>query len=106
MQRICFQLHVRPDGVEEYVKRHEAVWPEMREALTAAGWHNYSLFLGPAGTVTGYVECEDFEQARRAMERTDVNARWQKEMASFFQGLGGKRPDEGMALLREIFHLD
>jgi L-rhamnose mutarotase len=106
MQRICFQLHVRPDGVEEYVKRHEAVWPEMREALTAAGWHNYSLFMGPAGTVTGYVECEDFERARRAMERTDVNARWQREMAPFFQGLEGKRPDEGMAPLPEIFHLD
>ncbi len=106
MQRICFQLHVRPDGVEEYVRRHEAVWPEMRDALTAAGWHNYSLFMGPEGTVTGYVECEDFEQARRAMGRTDVNARWQREMAPFFQGLEGKRPDEGMAPLPEIFHLD
>jgi L-rhamnose mutarotase len=106
MQRICFQLHVRPDGVEEYVKRHEAVWPEMRDALTAAGWHNYSLFMGPGGTVTGYVECEDFERARRAMERTDVNARWQREMAPFFQGLEGNRPDEGMAPLPEIFHLD
>ena len=106
MQRICFQLHVRPDGVEEYVKRHEAVWPEMRDALAAAGWHNYSLFMGPSGTVTGYVECEDFEQARRAMERTEVNARWQREMAPFFQGLEGKRPDEGMAPLPEIFHLD
>jgi L-rhamnose mutarotase len=106
MQRICFQLHVRPDGVDEYVQRHEAVWPEMRDALAAAGWHNYSLFMGPEGTVTGYVECEDFEQARRAMEGTDVNARWQREMAPFFQGLEGMRPDEGMAPLPEIFHLD
>jgi L-rhamnose mutarotase len=106
MQRICFQLRVRPDRVEEYVRRHETVWPEMRDALAAAGWHNYSLFMSPTGTVTGYVECEDFGQARRAMEQTDVNARWQREMAPFFEGLEGRRPDEEMAPLQEIFHLD
>ena len=106
MQRICFQLRVRPDRVEEYVRRHETVWPEMRDALAAAGWHNYSLFMSPSGTVTGYVECDDFEQARRAMEETGVNARWQREMAPFFEDLGGRRPDEEMAPLREIFHLD
>ena len=35
-QRICFQLHVRPDLLEEYTRRHAAVWPEMRAALTDA----------------------------------------------------------------------
>jgi L-rhamnose mutarotase len=106
MQRICFQLRVRPDRVEEYVRRHEVVWPEMRGALAAAGWHNYSLYLVPPGTVIGYLECEDFVDARRAMEQTEVNARWQLDMAPFFEGLEGRRPDEGMVPLREIFHLD
>ena len=46
--------------------------------------------------VIGYVECEDFDAARRAMEETDVNARWQAEMAEFFVGLEGRRPDEGL----------
>jgi L-rhamnose mutarotase len=40
------------------------------------------------------------------MERTEVNARWQAEMSRFFLGLDGRRPDEGMALLTEIFNLD
>jgi L-rhamnose mutarotase len=106
MQRICFNLRVRPDRVEEYVQRHEAVWPEMREALAAAGWHNYSLFVTPSGTVIGYLECDDFERSRQAMEQTGVNARWQREMAPFFEGLEGRRPDEGMVPLQEIFHLD
>jgi L-rhamnose mutarotase len=39
------------------------------------------------------------------MEKTEVNARWQAEMAPFFEGLDGRRPDEGLALLDEIFHL-
>jgi L-rhamnose mutarotase len=105
MPRVCFQLQVRPDRIAEYRARHAAVWPEMLEALRAAGWRNYSLFLSDSGMLIGYVECDDFEAARRAMEQTDVNTRWQSEMAGFFQDLDGRRPDEGLLQLEEIFHL-
>jgi L-rhamnose mutarotase len=104
-QRVCFQLQVRPERLDEYRERHAAVWPEMLDALSAAGWRNYSLFLAPSGMLIGYVECDDFEAALEAMERTDVNARWQAEMAGFFQGLEGQRPDEGLRRLEEVFHL-
>ena len=40
------------------------------------------------------------------MARTDVNARWQAEMAGFFAGLDGRPPDEGFRLLTEVFHLE
>ena len=69
------------------------------------GWRDYSLFISPTGLVIGVCECDDFDAARRAMEETEVNARWQREMAPFFEGLGGQRPDEGLELLEEIFHL-
>jgi L-rhamnose mutarotase len=103
--RVCFQLQVHPDRIAEYRERHAAVWPEMRAALSAAGWRDYSLFISPAGLVIGVCECDDFGAARRAMEETEVNARWQREMAPFFEGLDGQRPDEGLELLEEIFHL-
>jgi L-rhamnose mutarotase len=106
MERVCFQLQVKPDRIAEYRERHAAVWPEMRDALTATGWRNYSLFMSGSGMVIGYLECDDFEAARRAMEETNVNARWQAEMGEFFQGLEGRRPDEGLLQLDEVFHLD
>ena len=106
MPRVCFQLQVRPERMAEYRERHAAVWPEMRDALASTGWRNYSLFLSDSGMVIGYVECEDFETAVRAMEQTEVNARWQAEMGEFFVGLEGRRPDEGLVRLDEIFHLD
>ncbi|MFI6576206.1 L-rhamnose mutarotase [Nocardiopsis sp. NPDC050513] len=104
MQRVCFVLKVRRERLEEYKERHAAVWPEMRDALSATGWRNYSLFCTDEGMVVGYLETEDFEAARAAMARTDVNDRWQAEMAPFFEDLPG-RPDEGMLPLTEIFHL-
>ena len=102
--RVCFQLQVRPDRVEEYRARHAAVWPDMLQALDATGWHNYSLFLREDGLLIGYVEAEDLAAAQAAMARTEVNARWQAEMAGFFTGLGGRGPDEDPWLLTEVFH--
>jgi L-rhamnose mutarotase len=106
MQRICFTLQVRPDRLTEYRDRHRAVWPEMLEALRSAGWANYSLFLRPDGMLIGYLESEDFGAALRAMEATEVNARWQTEMAEFIELPEGGRPDTSMEPLEEVFHLD
>ena len=107
MQRACFRLRVRPDRLDEYARRHAAVWPEMLQALKESGWDNYSLFLGPEGTLIGYVEASDtIERAQARMALTDVNARWQAQMNEFFEGLDGAAPDEGFELLEEIFHLE
>jgi L-rhamnose mutarotase len=35
-----------------------------------------------------------------------VNARWQAEMAPFFESLDGRKPDEAFVPLTEVFHLD
>jgi L-rhamnose mutarotase len=105
MQRICFLLKVQADRLDEYRRAHENVWPEMREALSRTGWHNYSLFLRDDGLLVGYLETKDFEASRAAMAETEVNARWQAEMAPFFEALDGQRPDEGMVPLANIFHL-
>jgi L-rhamnose mutarotase len=104
-KRICFLLQVKPDRLEEYKERHKSVWPEMRAALSATGWHNYSLFLRDDGLLIGYVETPDFEKALAGMAATEVNARWQAEMQDFFQGVPGRNADEQMAPIPQVFYL-
>lgn len=104
--RVCFQLQVRPERIPEYRERHREIWPEMARALQETGWHNYSLFLREDGLLIGYLETPSLEEALAGMARTDVNARWQAEMAGFFEELGGRAPDEGLLLLEEVFHLE
>lgn len=106
MQRVAFLLKVRPERLEEYKVRHAAVWPEMLDALRETGWRNYTLFLRADGLLMGYVEVDDFDAARAGMASREVNARWQAEMAPFFEALDGQRPDESMLPLEEVFHLD
>ncbi len=106
MRRVCFQLQVRVDRLEEYRARHAAVWPEMLQALADTGWHNYSLFLRPDGLLIGYLETPSLDEAVAGMAATEVNARWQAEMSGFFEDLEGRPPDQGFLVLDEVFHLE
>lgn len=107
MQRVAFVLKVKPEKLDEYREHHRRVWPEMLEALRAAGWHNYSLFLRPDGLLFGYVETPDGLAAAQAkMAATEVNTRWQEFMAPYFESPGGARADEMFQELEEVFHLD
>jgi L-rhamnose mutarotase len=104
MTRYCFTSRVDPGHLDRYRQRHAAVWPEMLIALRDAGWRNYSLFLSETGVLVGYFEAEDRDLAQAQIAATDVNARWQEEMAELFAGEG--HPDEGFDYLPEVFNLD
>ncbi len=106
MQRICFLLKVKKDRLDEYKRRHKEVWPDMLKALHDTGWRNYSLFLRPDGMLVGYLETLDFAAALKGMSESEVNHRWQSEMAPFFDALDSLRPDEGLVRLEEVFHSD
>jgi L-rhamnose mutarotase len=105
MQRVCFQLQVRPGHVEQYRAAHAAVWTDMLEALRETGWRNYSIFLREDGLVIGYFETDDLEAALDGMAAREVNARWQKAMADHF--LDRDIPaDRAFHYLEEVFNLD
>jgi L-rhamnose mutarotase len=107
MRRIGFLLKVRQDMLAEYKAHHQAVWPEMLEALRRTGWHNYSLFIREDGLLFGYFETQDsLQAAQEGMAREEVNARWQALMAPYFENLGGLHPDQGLVELEQVFHLD
>jgi L-rhamnose mutarotase len=100
VRRICFTLQVKPDRLDEYRRRHAHVWPDMLAALRDAGWHDYSLFLRDDGLLVGHLRTEDFAAAQAAMAATDVDRRWQAQMAEFF--INGRH----FVVLDEVFNLD
>jgi L-rhamnose mutarotase len=101
-QRTGFVLHVRPERIDEYLAAHREVWPEMLEALRAAGIRNYTIFR-QGNSVFGYFEADDLEAAARSLASEEVNARWQDAMAEL---LDERVPDGGPPALEEIFRLD
>ena len=106
MERVCFQLQVKPHRMAEYVERHRAVWPEMLHAIEAAGRRNYSLFLRDDGLLVGYYETDDDAASAKALADDPRTAAWEAEAAGFFAALPGARPDQEAPRLTEVFHLE
>lgn len=105
MQRICFQLQVDPDRIDEYVRAHAHVWPSMLAAITASGRRNYSLFLRPDGLLIGYYETDDDAASQAALAADPRTAPWEETMTEFFLD-SPDRPDQAGVALTEIFHLE
>ena len=107
MKRVGFILKLNPDKVREYKELHQAVWPEMIDALHRNGWRRYSLFMGEDGLLFGYFETpESFSAALERMSKEEVNHKWQELVASCVDNAGGAHADESMQELVEVFHLD
>ncbi len=104
MERVGFTMRLLPGQEAEYRRRHAAVWPEMLDALKAAGARDYSIFLHGAD-LFAYLEVDDFAHFREQMAATEINDRWQAEMAELIDPLTD--PATGFhRRLEEIFHLD
>ncbi|MGL4340022.1 MAG: L-rhamnose mutarotase [Rhodoglobus sp.] len=104
-ERVCFQLQVKADRIEQYREAHATVWPEMLVALATTGWRNYSLFLREDGLLIGYFETDDLRESLDGMAAIEVNAKWQAAMAGNFENLDVPA-DQGFLRLAEVFNLD
>ena len=104
MERVGFTMRVLPGQGAEYRRRHADVWPEMLDALKAAGCRDYSIFIR-GSDLFAYLEVDDFPAFRALMAASPVNERWQTEMADLIDPLTD--PATGFhQRLEEVFHLD
>jgi L-rhamnose mutarotase len=72
---------VLKDGMrDEYIKRHDEIWPEMIAVLKEAGIENYSIW-NAGNELFGYYECaKGIAFAAKTQERSPVVARWNEYM--------------------------
>jgi len=104
-ERVCFQLRVRPELLDEYVARHRSVPPAMLREIAASGRRNYTIFLRPDGLLVGYFETDDLAASEAYLARSPVAAAWERDSARFFADLEG-RPDQGFTRLPQVFQLE
>ena len=45
MKRVGFKMKLKPGFKQEYIKRHNEVWPGIAELIKRSGISNYSIFL-------------------------------------------------------------
>jgi L-rhamnose mutarotase len=76
IEHSLLQITLRRGVEDEYQRRHDEIWPEMVEALHAAGFSEMRIFRHEQ-TVSIYSVCHpDAETAWARLRTMDVNTRW------------------------------
>ena len=99
-----FKMKLNDGMAEEYKKRHNQLWPEMKDIIHNHGGKNYSIFLDEETNILfGYIEIENEERWNKA-GKTDVNQKWWDFMASIMETNDDNSPVSKD--LELMFHLD
>lgn len=104
MIRKSFKMHLYDGMAEEYERRHNLLWPEMKEMIREYGGRNYSIFLDSETNVLyGYIEIEEEEKWAESAD-TPINRKWWDYMADIMD----TNPDNSPVSvdLKPVFHLD
>lgn len=79
MEKMLWKARLLPGMREEYIRRHDQIWPEMVEALRTAGICNYTIWNN-GDELIGYYECPSLEDANRFERTCEVMHRWDDSM--------------------------
>lgn len=104
MERYAWKATVLPGKLEEYIRRHDNIWPEMKEVLSRAGIRNYTIW-NVGNELFGYYECDSVEYAARVQAESPVVDQWNAYMKDVMQmemdPVTGAQP-----LMRQVFLFD
>lgn len=104
MIRKGFKMKIYEGMADEYEKRHNELWQEMKEMIHEYGGRNYSIFLDRETNVLyGYIEIES-EELWAKSANTPINRKWWDFMADIME----TNPDNSPVSvdLHPVFHLD
>ena len=80
MERYAWKARIFDGKREEYIKRHDEIWPEMEQMLADAGIVNYSIWL-TGNELFGYYECtQGIAHAAKTQVESEVVGRWNEYM--------------------------
>ncbi len=80
MEKYTWKAEIIDGKKDEYVRRHNEIWQEMKDVLTKAGLRNYSIWVC-GNELFGYYECEfGVEYAAKVQAESEVVARWNEYM--------------------------
>lgn len=76
MIKKAVRMKLYPGVKEEYARRHNEIWPEMRQMLKEHGAISYSIFLdNETNYLFGYLEIKD-EGIWASVPDTQINRKW------------------------------
>ena len=103
MERIAFKMKLLPASLNEYIKRHDEIWPELEQLLKEKGITDYSIFHDDSTRILfGYLKIEN-KQALDSLSGESIMRRWWSYMKDLMETNADDSPVT--VPLNEVFHL-
>ena len=104
MERYFWKGKIVDGKQEEYIKRHNEIWKEMKDVLKKAGIRNYSIYMD-GNEVYGYYECKKgVDYSNKIQNTSEVVDRWNEFMKDILI-FEKKDESEAQPKIKEVFHL-
>jgi L-rhamnose mutarotase len=98
--RMLFRSRLKAESVDEYVRYHRAVWPDLLDAYRRAGITQISCFLsGTDLLVYSEYDVDVYRREKAALSRHPVEIKWQALMATL------RDPTFKAVEYEEVFHM-
>ena len=104
MKRNAFAMRLKPGCTQEYKKRHDNIWPELKAELRKAGISDYSIYLDEkTNTLFGFQYLAD-DSTKDELPKKEIMQKWWHMMKDIME----TNPDESPINdpLKEMFHMD
>lgn len=104
MEKISFKMLLKPGCKDEYIKRHNAIWPELKKLLSDSGVRDYSIFLDEETNVLFAVQKQGGGKSSQDLGSNPVVHLWWKYMEDIME----TNPDSSPISipLEKVFHMD
>lgn len=103
-KRLAFKMKVNPGVIEEYKKRHDNLWPALRNLLKGAGISEYSIFYDEETNYLFAFQKQAGEQGSQDLGNTEIVKKWWEYMADIME----TNPDNSPVSvpLEEVFYME
>ncbi len=103
MKRVAFKMQLNKGMEEEYLKRHNELWPELEQLLKKTGINEYSIFLDPTtNSLFGVLKISNAENLESLPQHPVMQSWW-----AYMKDIMESNPNNSPVSipLQEVFYL-
>ena len=104
MDKVAFKMKLKPGFKDEYKKRHDEIWPDLKALLKENGVSDYTIFLDEETDTLFAVQLQQEGQSSQDLGATEIVQKWWAYMADIMDTHADHSP-VSIPLLK-VFHMD
>ncbi len=89
---------------EEYIRRHDSIWPELKSLLSESGVRDYTIYLDEETLCLFAVQYQEGTASSQDLGSNPIVRKWWKYMADIMDTTPDSSPVS--VPLEKVFHMD